>query len=295
MAGLPSEVRDGTGTDAAEAVPPGPAPAPPTAAAAPGLGGRALGVLGWLALRLYPIVLILGLWQLVVSAELVNPFTLPAPLRVWDQAVATWRDGSLSASTLTTLQRVVSSFALAFVVGVTLGLLIGRLRVVRLVTRPIVAFLFPTPKVAIYPALVILFGLGTASKVALGFSEALFPIVLATASAASQVEPRLVWSAAGLGESRSGTLARVVLPAALPGILTGARVGLVGSIIGVFIAELIVGSDGLGHTMAVAYRTLETADMYVAVVLVSAIGFVLDRLFLLARARLLAWSVETDR
>lgn len=294
MAGLPSDLREGAAVVAA------PGPRADTATADPTGGGptwawRALGALGWVALRLYPLVFVVGVWQLVVSAELVNPFTLPAPLRVWDQGVATWRDGSLPATTLTTLQRVLTSFGLAVVVGVSLGLMIGRLRAVRLVTRPLVAFLFPTPKVAIYPALVILFGLGTASKVALGFAEAVFPIVLATAAAASQVNPRLLWSAAGLGETRTGTLARVVLPAALPGILTGARVGLVGAIIGVFVAELIVGSDGLGHTMAIAYRTLDTADMYVAVVVISAIGFVLDRLFLMVRRRLLAWSVETDR
>lgn len=272
--------------------PPAGPPAAPTAPGARGAADRVLGALAWLAVRVYPLLLIVGLWQLAVSLELVNLFTLPAPARVWDRAVATWRSGVLPATTAVTLQRVLASYALAVVVGVTLGLLMGRLRAVRLVTRPIVAFLFPTPKVAIYPALVILFGLGTASKVALGFAEAVFPIVLATAAAASRVEPRLVWSATGLGETRLGTLVRVVLPAALPGILTGARIGLVGAIIGVFLAELIVGADGLGRMMAVAYRSLNTADMYVAVVMVSAIGFVLDRLFLAARTRLLAWTVE---
>jgi NitT/TauT family transport system permease protein len=149
--------------------------------------------------------------------------------------------------------------------------------------------------VAIYPALVILFGLGTASKVAMGFAEALFPILLATTAAASQVEPRMIWSAAGLGTSRPGILLRIVLPAALPAILTGARIGLVGAITGVFVAELIVAADGLGHTMAIGYRTLATADMYLTVVAISAIGFTLDRLILATRARLLRWTPEAER
>jgi uncharacterized membrane protein YeaQ/YmgE (transglycosylase-associated protein family) len=68
--------------------------------------------------------------------------------------------------------------------------------------------------------------------------------------------------------------------------------GLVGAIIGVFLAEMIAGADGLGHLMAVAYRTLDTADMYVAILTISLIGYVLDRTFLLARRRLLAWSEE---
>jgi ABC-type nitrate/sulfonate/bicarbonate transport system permease component len=245
-----------------------------------------------LLVRLYPLALMLVLWQLIASARIVNAFTLPEPVQVWDQAVATWVSGELPATIGVTLRRILGCYALAVVVGVTLGLLMGRVRAVRLVSRPIVSFFFPTPKVAIYPAMVLLFGLGTASKVAMGFFEAVFPVILATAAAASRVEPHLVWSAQGLGTSSLGILVRVVLPASLPGIMTGARIGLVGAITGVFVAELIVSADGLGHAMAVSYRTLATADMYVAVVIIALLGFLMDRLFIVARARLLSWSTE---
>lgn len=256
---------------------------------------RSLGIAGAVAIRIYPLVLLVGVWQLLVTLEVVSPFTLPAPLATWDAAVAGWQAGSLPDDIRITFSRVLSAWALAVVVGVVLGVLIGRLRAVRQTARPLVRFFFPTPKVAIYPALVIIFGLGTASKIALGFAEAVFPVILASSAAASNVDPRLLWSAQAFGTSRSSTLVRIILPASLPGILTGARIGLVGSIIGVFMGELIVGSDGLGRSMALAYRTLETADMYVAVVAMSAIGFVLDRLFLLARGRFLGWSAEGDR
>jgi NitT/TauT family transport system permease protein len=246
----------------------------------------------WLIVRLYPVALVLALWQALAGAEVFTSFTLPAPARVWDRALTGWDSGTLADAITVTLGRILGAFALAAVAGVPLGLLMGRVPLVRRTARPIVAFLFPTPKVAVYPALVILFGLGTASKVAMGVAEAVFPILLATTAAASRVEPRLVWSAAGLGTSRPGILVRVVLPASLPGILTGARIGLVGAITGVFVAELIVAADGLGHMMAIGYRTLDTADMYVSVVAISMIGFVLDRLFLVARAGLLTWSEE---
>ena len=87
-------------------------------------------------------------------------------------------------------------------------------------------------------------------------------------------------------------LGGVVLPAALPSILTGARIGIVGATVGVFFGEMIVGAHGLGHLMAVAYRTLDTPDVYVAVVTISVIGFVLDRTVLVARRRLLSWNPE---
>jgi NitT/TauT family transport system permease protein len=245
-----------------------------------------------LVVRIYPVAAVLAVWQVVAGSGVFTDFTLPEPTRVLERAKDGWVSGTLLDAISITLGRILASFALAVVAGIALGLLMGRVPVVRRAARPLVAFLFPTPKVAIYPALVILFGLGTASKVAMGVAEALFPVLLATTAAASQVDSRLVWSAAGLGTSRRGILVRVVLPAALPGILTGARIGLVGAITGVFVAELIVAADGLGHMMAIGYRTLGTADMYVAVVAISAIGFALDRLFLLVHARLLAWSTE---
>jgi len=237
---------------------------------------------------IYPFVLVVALWSVAPG----NEFVLPPPERVFDRARELIDDGTLLDQTLVTLRRVATAYALAVVAGVVLGTLIGCVRVVRLALRPIVAFLFPAPKVALYPAMLIVFGLGTGSKVALGFSEALFPVLLATAAGTSQVEPRLVWSAAALGTPRRAALYKVVIPAALPSIMTGARIGLVGAIIGVFLGELIAGGDGLGHLMAVAYRTLDTSDMYVAIISISIIGYVLDRLFLLARGRLLAWSTE---
>jgi ABC-type nitrate/sulfonate/bicarbonate transport system permease component len=215
-----------------------------------------------------------------------NAFVFPSPGEVIDRARALIEDGTLGDQTLTTLKRVLIAFALAVAVGVVIGTLIGSVRAVRSALRPVVAFLFPTPKVALYPAMLIVFGLGSASKIAFGFAEAVFPVLLATAAGTSQVEPRLVWSAAALGRPRL----RVVLPAALPAVLTGARIGLVGAIIGVFLGEMIAGGDGLGHLMAVGYRTLDTPGMYVAIVTVSLVGLVLDRAFLLVRSRLLTWA-----
>ena len=236
----------------------------------------------------YPFVLLVALWwALAAWGVLGNEFVMPPPGRVLDHAL---HDGALASEALTTLQRVAVAYALAVAAGVVVGTLIGCVRPVRLALRPVVSFLFPAPKVALYPAMLIVFGLGSASKIAFGFAEAVFPVLLATAAGTSRVEPQLVWSAAALGTPRRATLHRVVLPAALPAILTGARIGLVGAVIGVFVGEMIAAADGLGHMMAVAYRTLDTPAMYVAIVTTSLLGYVLDRSFLLARRRLLRWT-----
>jgi ABC-type nitrate/sulfonate/bicarbonate transport system permease component len=244
-------------------------------------------------LRLYPFALAVGLWWLLSAGEVLgNEFVMPPPSRVFERARELLGDGTLGHEASVTLGRVLLAFGLACAVGVLLGTLIGCVRPVRQALRPVVAFFFPAPKVALYPAMLIVLGLGASSKVALGFSEALFPVLLATAAGTSRVEPQLVWSAASLGTPRRAALLKVVVPAALPAILTGARIGLVGAIVGVFLAEMIAAADGLGHLMAVSYRTLDTPTMYVAILCVSVGGYVLDRAFLLARGRLLVWSEE---
>ncbi len=247
------------------------------------------------ALRLYPFALALALWWLLAaSGTLGNEFVMPPPPRVFDRARELLDDGTLGREVLVTFSRVALAFSLACVAGVGLGLLIGSVPAIRRALRPLVSFLFPAPKVALYPAMVIVLGLGSASKVALGFSEALFPVLLATAAGASQVDARLRWSAAALGTSRHAALVKVVLPAALPQILNGARIGLVGAIIGVFLGEMIAAADGLGHLMAISYRSLDTPGLYVAMLAVSILGYALDRAFLFARRRLLRWSDEFD-
>jgi ABC-type nitrate/sulfonate/bicarbonate transport system permease component len=238
----------------------------------------------------YPFALLVLVWWAL--AEGGNPFVIPPPDRVLDRAIVLIEDGTLVQHAGATLGRVAIAFGLALATGIALGTLIGCVGIVRRALRPIVSFLFPAPKVALYPAMLIVLGLGSASKVAFGFSEAVFPVLLATAAGTSQVDPRLVWSAAALGTPRRASLVKVVVPAALPAILTGARIGLVGATVGVFLGEMIAGADGLGHMMAVAYRTLETQDMYVAIITVSLAGYALDRAFLFTRARLLAWSPE---
>jgi ABC-type nitrate/sulfonate/bicarbonate transport system permease component len=248
-----------------------------------------------LAALIYPFALLLLLWwQASSHGWLGNQFVSPTPDRVWASAAASVADGSLVSETLITLERVLAAFAIALVCGGTIGILVGRIAVVRSALRPLIAFLFPTPKVAIYPAMLIILGLGSSSKIGFGVAEAIFPILLGTAAAASQVETRLVWSARALGTPESRILWRVVLPAALGGMMTGARIALVGALIGVFLGEMIAGADGLGHMMAVSYRTLHTADMYVAVITVSLVGLCLDRIFLFTRGRLLGWSAEGD-
>ena len=151
----------------------------------------------------------------------------------------------------------------------------------------VVRVLAPVPKIALYPAFILILGFEHASKIALVASDALFPILLATYQGTSAVEPKLVWSALAAGTSRRRALFTIVLPAALPSVLTGCRIGLVISCIVVFLAEMITSSDGLGHVLVTAARTFQAVDMFVPLITISLLGLILNGLLGAVRAYLL--------
>jgi len=147
------------------------------------------------------------------------------------------------------------------------------------VVRPLVRVLAPVPKVALYPALLLLLGFDHASKIALVAADALFPILLSTYYGASTIEQKLIWSALAAGTPPRQLLYKVVLPAALPSILTGCRIGLVISCIVVFLAEMISSTDGLGYLLVRAARSFQTVDMFVPLISISLLGLILNAAF----------------
>lgn len=247
-----------------------------------------------LALGALPIALVLVLWQGLVSAGMAPPSLLPPPGAVFARLGGQLGDPVFLGHAATTLMRLFAGFAIAVVLGVTLGVAATGSRAVGAVVRPLVRVLAPVPKVALYPALILILGFDHASKIALVAADALFPILLATYQGTGAVDTKLVWSARAAGASQRKALFTVVLPAALPSVLTGCRIGLVISCIVVFLAEMIASSDGLGHLLVYASRSFETVDMFVPLIAISLLGLVLNAAFNALRARLLAGFPEGE-
>jgi NitT/TauT family transport system permease protein len=153
--------------------------------------------------------------------------------------------------------------------------------------KPLVRVLAPLPKVALYPAMILILGFDDASKIALVVADAVFPILLATYQGTSAVEPKLVWSARAAGCSQRRALFTVVLMAAMPSVLTGCRIGLIISCIVVFLAEMITSTDGLGYLLVRAGRNFETVDMFVPLISISILGLTLNAAFNTLRRYLL--------
>jgi len=223
------------------------------------------------ATALLPIAAVLLLWEAVARLQWIPPNLLPAPSAIAARLLEQLQTPTFQADLLVTIGRLLAGFGLSVAGGVVFGLLMSTRRGEPLIA-PVVRLLAPVPKIALYPALVLLFGFEHASKVALVVADAMFPILLATFHGARAVPPRLLWAAWAAGAGPVARVSTVVLPSALPSILTGCRIGLVIACVNVFLAEMISSTDGLGHALVVAARSYRTVDMFVPLVLISAIG-----------------------
>ncbi|HJZ22022.1 MAG TPA: ABC transporter permease [Bradyrhizobium sp.] len=229
-----------------------------------------------IGLGVLPIALVIALWQALVTFGYAPPTLLPSPGLVFVRLARQLVDAEFLGDVGITLFRLFAGFAIAVVLGISIGLAAAVHPAVNAIVRPVVRVLAPVPKVALYPALLLLLGFDHASKITLVAADALFPILLATYYGASVVEQKLIWSAMAAGTPRYQILFKVVLPAAMPSILTGCRIGLVISCIVVFLAEMITSADGLGHLLVIAARNFQTVDMFVPLITISLLGLILN-------------------
>jgi ABC-type nitrate/sulfonate/bicarbonate transport system permease component len=240
-----------------------------------------------LLLGAIPIALLIAAWQGLVSFGYAPVTLLPPPGQVFYRMAQQLLTSTYQEDIAATLFRLFAGFSIALILGVTVGLAAAVNPAVNAAVRPIVRVLAPLPKVALYPALLLLVGFGHQSKILLVTFDALFPILLATYYGASTVEQKLIWSAMAAGTPPREILFKVVLPAAAPSILTGCRIGLVISCIVVFLAEMITSTDGLGHVLVTAARTFQAVDMFVPLITISLLGLLLNGLLELLRSYLL--------
>ena len=234
-----------------------------------------------------PLALIVTLWLVLATFGLAPAALLPAPQTVLLRLCALLAEAQFLSKCAVTLFRLFAGFALAAVLGITIGIAAAGSRAVGTALTPLVRVLAPLPKIALYPAFVLTLGFEHASKIALVVCDAVFPILLATYQGAMAVEPKLVWSARAAGVSHARCLFSVVLRAALPTVLTGCRISLIIACIVVFLAEMITSTDGLGHVLVRAARNFQTVDMFVPIIVISLLGLLLNAGFNVLRGRLL--------
>jgi NitT/TauT family transport system permease protein len=243
----------------------------------------------------YSIPLLLVLWQVSVSSGLVESRLLPSLVRVWSALVTDIENGVLIYHTGITLGRAAAGFVLAALAGIPFAMAMARSVTVRNLFEPIFFFGYPIPKIALFPVFTYVFGIGSPSKIAFTFLECLYPIVVTAYLGFRAIPNRYFWSAQNMGAPSRTILWRVALPATLPSIFAGLRVALPISIIVVVLTEMIGDSRGLGYYISVSGTRFEFQKVYAAMLVIGVCGFVLDRILLWSRRRLVHWERENSQ
>jgi len=242
--------------------------------------------------RIASMLALLVLWQLISDSGIVTVFQLPSFTRVlsriWEDAVA----GDLWINTAVTLYRALAGFAIAAVGGIVLGMAMSRIKLVHWFFDPIVSIGFPMPKIAFLPVIILWLGVYDTSKITMIVFDAIFPVIAATMIAIECVEREFVWSARNMGANEREVLWQVVLPAALPQIMTGLQVALPLSLIVAVVTEMLMGGYGLGGAMMTASRFANSPGVFAGIVEIAIIGYVLVKIMALIRGRLLIWHSE---
>jgi NitT/TauT family transport system permease protein len=269
--------------------------APAAAAVAPRAALRA-----WRALALaliFPLSFI-ALWHVLVRSSGTALVPPPAGVAVmmYDFIVGGVYDDAFSATAHIHLyesaRRVFGGFLLAAIAAIPLGLLIGRVAVLRQMLDPTISLLRPVPVTAWLPLSMIFFGLGPSSAVFLVFLGAFYPILLNTVFGVRSIDPRLVEAAAMLGCRGSAMFRSVILPAALPSIFNGLRLGLGFAWVLIVVGEMTGVPQGLGAVIMDG-RTLSRTDLVITgMIIIGLAGFLSDRLMLQLNNRLLRWSPQ---
>jgi ABC-type nitrate/sulfonate/bicarbonate transport system permease component len=188
-----------------------------------------------------------------------------------------------------TLARFAAGYAIAALVAVNLGVVIGYFRILHSLLDILIELLRPMPSVAIIPVAILLLGIGNSMIVAVTVYATLWPILINTVDGVRHVERTLIDTGRTFGLSRWRILRRVVLPAASPYIVTGLRISLAIALILVTTAEMVAGSKGLGFFILDEERSLNSANMYAGIILVAGLGYALNRLFLVLENRAMMW------
>jgi len=239
--------------------------------------------------RYVPILLLALAWEAATRGGLISPLVMPALDRV---LIAWWGllvSGDLVSNGIVSLSRAAAGLGLAIVCGISLGVLMAWYKPVRILFNPLVQAIYPMPKSALIPVVVLWLGFGSASKILLIFIGCMLPVTLSAFNGARGTEQVLIWSARSLGASRTRTLIEVVLPSALPEILAGTRTAMAFAFVLLVATELIVARQGLGYMIGWLGDGGVYDAMFAVVLTVSFLGFAADRSYLLLMRRVLRW------
>lgn len=241
------------------------------------------------ALGLAVPALLLLAWQTAAQAGVVNTVLFPPPSRIAARTAGLAATGELGAHTTATLGRLLPGYALGAVTGALAGLVMGASRTARAAFGPLFAALYAVPKIATLPLLLLIFGLTETPKVLSVAVTVFFVLQISTAAGVRQIDPRLLESARAYGASGLRLLRFVLVPGALPGVLTGLRTAAGLSVVVVVAVEFVASDSGLGFLIWNSWTLFQPDRMYVGLVAVAVLGALFSGAVSLAGRSAMPW------
>lgn len=237
---------------------------------------------GHLLVPVVTLLLTLIIWQFVTAYQLVSPIALPTPTSVWQTAIQLFTTGFAGQTILTDITvsalRILAGFVAAVIIGVPLGLLMGRSAVVFRVIDPLLQFIRPIPPLAYIPLLVVWFSIGELPKVVLILIGTLPVILISTVSGVRSTPPQRIRVAQCLGATPLQLFWHTILPSALPEIFTGMRIGIGIAWTCLVAAEFIAADAGLGYLVQYAGNQLQVGIIFVGILMIGLLGYIMELL-----------------
>ncbi len=244
--------------------------------------------------RVGSVLALLVAWEALARSGAFTPFVLPSLTSVIERIWADALSGELFINTGLTIYRALVGFLISMIGGILIGVAMSRNVIANWFFDPIISIGFPMPKIAFLPVVILWLGVYDVSKITIVVIDAIFPVIAATLIAIRGVERELIWSARNMGASDRELMTQIILPAAMPQVLTGLQVALPVSMIVAVVAEMLMGGYGLGGAMVTASRFADSRGVFAGIVEIAIVGYVLIKAMAILRRRLLIWHQEAN-
>jgi ABC-type nitrate/sulfonate/bicarbonate transport system permease component len=238
---------------------------------------------------------VMAAWELASRAEMLNPLFFPPMSTILKTFLELVSSGEIAAQILNSMRRAAAGYALAAIVFIPLGILMGLFDGLRRALEVVIETARPIPPPVVVPVAMLFFGLGEGMKIFVIFFSSAWPILLNTIDGVRNIDRVLVQTARTFGLSQGRAIVKVILPAASPQIMTGLRVSLAITLILVVISEMVGSSDGIGYFILDAQRRLKVDRMYAGMLSLALLGYLLNQLFVLFTNYFLSWHRGVTR
>ncbi|MDR3049737.1 MAG: ABC transporter permease [Elusimicrobiota bacterium] len=227
---------------------------------------------------IFPIIILL-LWQVLTQFNLVNLYLLPPPSAVFAYLISSIGDGTIFANIFASISRIFIGFAISFMIAAPLGILYGNIKSLQTYLYPALEFIRHIPPLAFLSVLILVFGIGEASKIALIITAAFFPIFMNCANAVESVDKKLIEVGKSFKFSKIKIFWHISRPCAFPVIFTGMQLGMGYSFRALIGAEMLAAASGMGYMIRNAESFMRSDIVFAGIIAIGILGLIIDLLF----------------